>query len=739
MGRMALIHRTGERMSGMAKPIVVLIMAIMAMPLLISTPEASMTTDNIFDDPALERVKTESNDRTTSEQLLVRISHDDGGPLTGNFSRVSQLLSIENSINNEESSAFKLNHNEVYLKRLESPVSAWESAFLTRNESITESSSWGEVLQPLNDDGWCSEESNQAEINAFQATLLMLPKNTNLGVACPQFSGASPSQPPQSNELIWFVWLDSSNRPVDWLVLNEWCDELSENSQFVFEPAGVNMLFKEAEQIAKQDLKQILPVTGIILFCLMLLFFRDLKVTTVTLGSVVLVVSAVVGFLQLCGYQFSVIDGIAVPIIMGVAVDGAFWYRSSSKPRDDVRRILLLAMATTVAAISLALFSPIKAQRGLALVMIFGIILDWILTRYVLEDFYLESRKSANELPEAEIDSVRGKQWFWPTALTLLVLVALTSPPGVEALDIEQFLPEDSVSLDEIDELRDLYVIASGTIVFITLDIDTDDEQGIRNILNFKSQFNQHPNIISFDTGLTQQNLILGIGDTESNNFTALVENTSQSVILSDPWLRVDGEIVGGMIIAIIDGEDSESAYQFLLDTENLIAENQISGDIGGQLITGIDLAKSFEQTRIIQILAAGLIVLIIAFLMTKSPEKSLRIAVGTIAVGIAVDGLASHFGGRGVNTAPAVLLGMGFAADYLSHASDKMHSWKQDTYARWGAAFTSGVVFLTVSFSKFPPAGNTGLLLSLTILISVLLATCLAFVSSNSLIQEDE
>ena len=157
MGRMALIHRTGEHMSGMAKPIVVLIMAIMAMPLLISPPEASMTTDNIFDDQALERVKTESNDRTTSEQLLVRISHDDGGPLTGNFSRVNQLLSIENSINNEESSAFKLNHNEVYLKRLESPVSAWESAFLTRNESITESSSWGEVLQPLNDDGWCSD------------------------------------------------------------------------------------------------------------------------------------------------------------------------------------------------------------------------------------------------------------------------------------------------------------------------------------------------------------------------------------------------------------------------------------------------------------------------------------------------------------------------------------------------------------------------------------------------------
>ena len=176
-----------------------------------------------------------------------------------------------------------------------------------------------------------------------------------------------------------------------------------------------------------------------------------------------------------------------------------------------------------------------------------------------------------------------------------------------------------------------------------------------------------------------------------------------------------------------------------MIDTEQLIQENGISGEIGGQLITGIDLAKSFEQTRIIQILAAGLIVLIIAFLMTRVPEKSMRIAVGTIAVGIAVDGLASHLGGRGVNTAPAVLLGMGFAADYLSHASDKMYSWRQDTYARWGAAVTSGLVFLTVSFSEFPPASNTGLLLSLTILISVLLATCLAFVSSNIQFAEDE
>ena len=156
-------------------------------------------------------------------------------------------------------------------------------------------------------------------------------------------------------------------------------------------------------------------------------------------------------------------------------------------------------MATTVAAISLALFSPIKAQRGLSLVMITGIVLDWILTRYVLEDFYLDSRKTVPDFKEENFTQGDGKKWLWPCGLVLLVLIAATSPPGVETLDIEQFLPEDSDSLDELSELRDIYVIASGTVVLITLDIDPNNETNINDFLRFKSQFEQHPNIISYD------------------------------------------------------------------------------------------------------------------------------------------------------------------------------------------------------------------------------------------------
>ena len=81
----------------------------------------------------------------------------------------------------------------------------------------------------------------------------------------------------------------------------------------------------------------------------------------------------------------------------------------------------------------------------------------------------------------------------------------------------------------------------------------------------------------------------------------------------------------------------------------------------------------------------------------------------------------------------------MGFAADYLSHASDKITSWKFDNMARWGAAITSCSVFFVVSFSKLPPAKDTGVLLTLTIIISVFLATLLSTVSHKGTIKQQE
>ena len=130
-------------MSEKAKIAIISVLIILTIPVLFSPPNATMTTEKIFEDPVIQRLDEQSNDSSTSNQLIVRISHEDKGPLTSNFTRVQQLLNIESMAKNNQESDFSLDHEAVFLNRLESPISSWNSAFMTRNKSIVNSSSWG--------------------------------------------------------------------------------------------------------------------------------------------------------------------------------------------------------------------------------------------------------------------------------------------------------------------------------------------------------------------------------------------------------------------------------------------------------------------------------------------------------------------------------------------------------------------------------------------------------------------
>ena len=229
-------------------------------------------------------------------------------------------------------------------------------------------------------------------------------------------------------------------------------------------------------------------------------------------------------------------------------------------------------------------------------------------------------------------------------------------------------------------------------------------------------------------------------GESQNDSTLNSVSNqTGGTQILEDHRLQTSGETTGFIIAAFIDGSNSDAALEFLDDVLLLLEETDNEGIVGGELITGASLANDFDDSRIMQILGAGIAVLIIALVVTKSSSRSLRIAIGTIAIGAAVDGCASLIGERGVSTAPAVLLGMGFAADYLSHASAEHRETKHDRFARWGAAITSMSVFFLLSFAQFPPARQTGQLLAISIAMSVILASCLAYLGHYYSINDSE
>ena len=153
---MALNQSLSDVMSDNRMKLIVLIsLCILSLPTIISPPQTSMATEAIFEDPAMQRIKSEGNDSTISAYLIIRVQHEDLGPLTSNFSRVEQLLDIEQEARTSTDSNYSFDSNKVYIQRLETPFSSWEGACNTRNKSLANETSWGEVLQPTNEQGWC--------------------------------------------------------------------------------------------------------------------------------------------------------------------------------------------------------------------------------------------------------------------------------------------------------------------------------------------------------------------------------------------------------------------------------------------------------------------------------------------------------------------------------------------------------------------------------------------------------
>ncbi len=704
--------------------------------------EPEMTTEVIFDDEASKRIDAESPDGSSKSQLILRIRHDDQGDIASNFDRVQELLQLEKEAMDGSNSETSWEDDEISLKNIESPFKHWSKAFQSRNLSLENATRWGELIEFREWDGWCGENSTDEEYLAFQATLLLLPENATMNIACPATPGSDSRIAPEASELLWLIRLESDAEVQDWNSLNNWAQKVSENTDYEIEAVGINMMFTKAKEIAEDDLKLILIPCMIILAIAISVGLRDPITAAATLGGVSLVVCAEIGILSALGFQFSILDGIAIPIIMGVAVDGAFWYCKSSRSRDEVRSMLFLAMITTIAAVSLAVISPIRAQRSLGLVMAIGIFLDWVVTRFVLEEFYLKRRSLQNDVSGSKLlPSHPSLSWSWPIALILLASVAVAAPPGVEPLDVYQFLPEDDPSIAEMENLQSQYMLASSTVAWVIVDIDGNSPEDYQRVIDLQQQIGQHPSVISLDNGILRTPMVIGISEQSGAGHT--VDSVSLSEgdsLLFDSARLVRNDVTTGVAIAVmLDAKDSDGALLFSNDVDKLLENNGFEGEIGGDLPIGAGVAQSFEEERLTQILAAGLAIFLVSFIVLRSPKRAARIAIGTIAIGAAVDGLATLFGGRGVNTAPSVLLGMGFTADYLSHASAEHVSTRKDTAARWWAAFSSGCVFLLVAFTTFPPAKNAGRLLSVSILLSVILATCLSMMYQEKMHSDDE
>ena len=317
----------------------------------------------------------------------------------------------------------------------------------------------------------------------------------------------------------------------------------------------------------------------------------------------------------------------------------------------------------------------------------------------------------------------------------MLALLVLLAPPGVTVASVESFLPADSPSIDALQDLEARYLVAATAPILIVADADPEDPDVIDRLRGFEGRIATHPEVIALDTGLVRRPLISGLPADEpraNDTLDAWIERGLATTDMADPRLQQEGRTTGIAFEVLVDSRDADAALEFGADLVYLLEEMGIQGVIGGDLYVGAVTSAQFESTRIVQVLLAGGLVTLVASTVLQSPMKGLRIGIGAIAIGAGVDALAGVLVGRSMATAPAVLLGMGFAADYLTHASEGHGRDRGDTEARWWAGLTSVSVFVLIAFAAFPPARSMGILLSLSILVSLLLASALSLLPDN-------
>ncbi len=80
------------------------------------------------------------------------------------------------------------------------------------------------------------------------------------------------------------------------------------------------MMYGKAKANAEAELVMVIIPSIFLLGLILAIGLRDWQVATATIGGVCLVIGAELGLLTLFNFEFSVLDGIALPIIMGVAV-----------------------------------------------------------------------------------------------------------------------------------------------------------------------------------------------------------------------------------------------------------------------------------------------------------------------------------------------------------------------------------------------------------------------------------
>lgn len=169
-------------------------------------------------------------------------------------------------------------------------------------------------------------------------------------------------------------------------------DDLSEIDDSI---TGTPLFMKVIYEVASSDTSKTLIILGIVLFSIVMVHFRSVKLTLLAFLPLIGTLTFTVGTMVLLGVDFNMINFLGVLLIIGIGIDDGVHILHHYQDSTDsihhvfssVGRAILLTTLTTMCGFGSLIFSSYRGVASLGLVLFIGVIYAFIMTVLILPIF----------------------------------------------------------------------------------------------------------------------------------------------------------------------------------------------------------------------------------------------------------------------------------------------------------------------------------------------------------------
>ncbi len=568
-----------------------------------------------------------------------------------------------------------------------------------------------------------------------------------------------------TSTLVIFTLLDNANKEEVAKTIKEKITKLKLPEKISF--GGIPMMMDDVSSLMLLDLRNLIPLTFIVILLILLISFRSARGTILPLTTASISIVWTLGLMQLLGYKLNLVS-INMPVIL-LAVGSAYTIHVLNRINEEKGKNRKKALIKAVAYITIPVFlSGITTVFGFMsfifgayLTMIrnfglftsigvaFALLLSVVFVPAVISAFSMvKSQKSLQQQKKSE-DTLMGKLFLIPfsnliikhpkyitVAWVALIVLSIWGMFNIKtSVNMTNYFRKNNPVRVTEDIMQKEF---GGSLpVFVVFKGDMQSPEVLKKMIQTEDYMKKSPDVSSTQSVadlIEQMNDVMGEGKIIPND-KAKIENL---------WFLLDGQDVmpqlvtndlrEGIIQARFASADSKDMEDFVKYMNKYIKTNSTKNcqiELTGMPSVYVKLNSSLIRSQFSSLTLAIILVVLAVALLLRSFSKGIYAAIPILTTIIILFGFMG-FAGIALDIATvlvaSVALGMGidYSIHIITHFSHEFDELKdvnlaiKDSIMVSGKAIIINVVsvsagFLVLMFSHIVPIQNFGLLVAMS------------------------